>query len=179
MSSSINHDEPIAMVRERAQDPARRTDCHSQRHQELHPAATSEAIAAAESGMGFALHPLHRRLLQDVADGGFGPGDGIVGVGPWGADARGRTLVELRAALWLDESTPLPSAHGLMLVVFQLVSGEVAMDMILGDTTNRWRIAGISTAPADSWRAGRRGVSLQPLGDGAAPRVGSQLHEVE
>jgi hypothetical protein len=71
------------------------------------------------------------------------------------------------------------NTHRLMLAVFQLLSGEIAMGMILGDTTNRWRIAGISTVPAGSWRAGRRGVSLQPLGDGVAPRVGSQLHEVE
>ncbi|WP_416486331.1 hypothetical protein [Streptomyces sp. CL12] len=31
-------------------------------------------IAQAEARLGFALHPLLRRLYREVADGGFGPG---------------------------------------------------------------------------------------------------------
>ena len=36
------------------------------------------AIAAAEDQLGFALPPLLRRLYAEVADGGFGPGGGIL-----------------------------------------------------------------------------------------------------
>ena len=49
--------------------------------------ATPSEVAATEEGLGFKLHPLHRRLLVEVADGGFGPGPhGIYGVGDEGLD---------------------------------------------------------------------------------------------
>lgn len=49
--------------------------------------ATASEVAATEEGLGFKLHPLHRRLLLEVADGGFGPGPlGIYGVGQAGRD---------------------------------------------------------------------------------------------
>ncbi|MBR7839775.1 SMI1/KNR4 family protein [Actinospica durhamensis] len=35
--------------------------------------ATAEQIAAAESILGYALHPLLKRLFQEVANGGYGP----------------------------------------------------------------------------------------------------------
>jgi hypothetical protein len=110
MSSRTVEDQLIAEVRNRAQDPTTRTDYHSQRHRELPPPATREAIGTAEARIGFALHPLHRRLLEEVGDGSFGPGDGIIGLGDGGVDAHGRSLVELRDVLWLDEDTPLPAA---------------------------------------------------------------------
>jgi hypothetical protein len=110
MSSRIEEDQLIARVRDRALDPATRTDYLSERHREMPAPATPDAIHEAEARLGFALHPLHRRLLEEVADGGFGPGDGIVGLDAGGADAHGRSLVELRDVLWLDENTPLPAA---------------------------------------------------------------------
>ena len=109
MSSSADDDQLIAMVRARAQNPATRTDYRSVRHDTLPAPVTPEMILEAEERMGCALHPLHRRLLQEVGNGGFGPGDGLVGLGPGGLDAHGRSLVELRDILWLDAETPLPS----------------------------------------------------------------------
>ena len=51
--------------------------------------ASEEQLAAAERRLGFALPPLLRRLYAEVANGGFGPGSGILGVaGGWATDRR-------------------------------------------------------------------------------------------
>ena len=53
------------------------------------PPATPEALDAAEARMGAALPPLLRRLYGEVANGGFGPGSGIIGIeGGWTDDKR-------------------------------------------------------------------------------------------
>ena len=57
--------------------------------------ATDVELAAAERRLGFALPPLLRRLYAEVANGGFGPGDGIAGVaGGWTASHR-RSMEDL------------------------------------------------------------------------------------
>lgn len=108
MNSRIDNDQLLMTVRERALNPATRTDHPSERHHEMPAPATSDEIRTAEAQLGFLLHPFHRRLFEEVADGGFGPGDGLVGV-EGGRDAHGRSLIELRDMLWLDERTPLPA----------------------------------------------------------------------
>ncbi len=45
---------------------------------ELPPPASPEALDAAERRLGFALPPPLRRVWAEVADGGFGPGGGLV-----------------------------------------------------------------------------------------------------
>ena len=42
--------------------------------------ATSDDVAAAERALGMPLPPLLRRLYTEVADGGFGPGTGLLSV---------------------------------------------------------------------------------------------------
>jgi hypothetical protein len=42
--------------------------------------ATPEAVTEAEKLIGFPLPPLLRRLYLEVANGGFGPAEGILGV---------------------------------------------------------------------------------------------------
>ncbi|MDQ0945709.1 SMI1/KNR4 family protein [Streptomyces sp. V1I1] len=42
--------------------------------------ATPEAVTEAEKVIGFPLPPLLRRLYLEVANGGFGPAEGILGV---------------------------------------------------------------------------------------------------
>lgn len=106
MSSRQEEDQLVYEVRARAHDPAMRTDLSSVRRRDLPAPATAAQLDAAEAMMGFPMHPLHRRLLQEIADGGFGPGDGLVGVVN-GKDAHDRALVELRDALWIDSETPL------------------------------------------------------------------------
>jgi hypothetical protein len=69
--------------------------------------------------------------------------------------------------------------RGLILAVLQLLSGDVAIGMILSDSANRWRVTGISTAPVSAWHAGRRGINLQSLDGRTAPAVGVKLAEVQ
>ena len=52
--------------------------------------ASLDSVLEAESALGGPLPPLLRRLLLEVANGGFGPDDGIIGV-------RGPNLVHTEA----------------------------------------------------------------------------------
>ena len=47
---------------------------------DLMPPATTEAVRAAEALVGFRFPPLLIRLWTEVANGGFGPGYGLLGV---------------------------------------------------------------------------------------------------
>lgn len=79
---------------------SRRSDSHASWWDGgLPPHATKGQVDAEERLLRHPLHPLHRRVLQEVANGGFGPGYGLVGVGPGMVDAHGRTLAGLRASL--------------------------------------------------------------------------------
>ena len=48
------------------------------------PTATSEEIEAAEAQIGSPLPPVLVIVLRQVGNGGFGPGDGLLGVGMGG-----------------------------------------------------------------------------------------------
>src|SRR5262249_18916016 len=78
------------------------------RPRDIGPPATFAIIDEAERALGFALYPFHRRLLDEVGNGGFGPGDGLIGLPGGSLDVDGRSLVTLRQLLWLDAETPLP-----------------------------------------------------------------------
>lgn len=71
--------------------------------------ATPEAVAAAESRLGFLLPPFLRRVYLEVADGGFGPGGGLLGLsGAIAAFERMRTGDELpRGRSWPDALLPV------------------------------------------------------------------------
>jgi len=45
-----------------------------------YPPATDDQIALTEQELGFALPPLLRALYQQLGNGGFGPGNGVIGV---------------------------------------------------------------------------------------------------
>jgi hypothetical protein len=85
----------------------------------LPPPATRDQLDAAERRIGFVLPPLLRRLYAEVANGGFGPGPGILGVqGGWKND-HGKTIEDLHAEmleavqenrLWLWPAGLLPIA---------------------------------------------------------------------
>lgn len=79
----------------------------------------------------------------------------------------------------LTRSTVLHATEtqGLVLVVLQLVAGEIVLGMVLGDDRHRWRVTGISTVPAEEWFSGRRGVALQALDSQRVPRTGAELRE--
>jgi hypothetical protein len=61
----------------------------------LPPPATPEAVAAAEESIGFPLPPLLRRLYVEVANGGFGPNEGILGVSGGAAQGNFADIAEL------------------------------------------------------------------------------------
>ncbi|MGW7607158.1 SMI1/KNR4 family protein [Streptomyces sp. NPDC054766] len=61
----------------------------------LPPPATPEAVAEAEQIIGFPLPPLLRRLYLEVANGGFGPREGILGVRGGPVQANFRDIAEL------------------------------------------------------------------------------------
>ncbi|MFJ3642733.1 SMI1/KNR4 family protein [Streptomyces sp. NPDC090108] len=69
------------------------------------PPATPEAVAAAEKTIGFPVPPLLRRLYLEVANGGFGPAEGILGVRGGAAQGNFRDIAELY------EDGPDPSGH--------------------------------------------------------------------
>jgi hypothetical protein len=71
------------------------------------PSPTAAEIAAAEEALGGSLHPLYARLLREVGNGGFGPGQGVLGVGGGHGDRDGRNALELRELLWPPAARPV------------------------------------------------------------------------
>ena len=72
-----------------------RTAMNRRAERPLPPPATPQALDATEARMSIAFPPLLRRLYVEVANGGFGPGSGIIGIeGGW-ADDNGRTIEDL------------------------------------------------------------------------------------
>ncbi|MDQ1009948.1 hypothetical protein QFZ82_004433 [Streptomyces sp. V4I23] len=61
----------------------------------LPPPAPPEAVAEAEEAIGFPLPPLLRRLYLEVANGGFGPDEGILGVSGGRAQGNFGEIAEL------------------------------------------------------------------------------------
>lgn len=104
----MDKDQLISAVRKRSEDRSKRTDYADRGCPELGPPASPEVVLEAQRAMGCILHPLHRQLFEEIANGGFGPGDGLIGLPGGTLDAHGRSLVELREILWLDSDTPLP-----------------------------------------------------------------------
>ena len=104
----MDNDQLVAAIRKRAVDTSARTDCVDIKCPELGALASPEVVLEAQRAMGCILHPLHRRLFEEVANGGFGPGYGLIGLPGGTLDSEGRSLVELREILWIDSETPMP-----------------------------------------------------------------------
>jgi hypothetical protein len=104
----MNEGHLVRAILDRVSNSAMRTDYSDRSHHDIGPPATSAVIEAGERAIGCALHPLHRRLLQEVGNGGFGPGNGLIGLPGGSLDAHGKSIVELRDILWVDAKTPLP-----------------------------------------------------------------------
>jgi hypothetical protein len=61
--------------------------------------ASEEQLVAAERRVDFALPPLLRRLYAEVANGGFGPGLGLLGVRGGQTNDHGKTVEDLYAEM--------------------------------------------------------------------------------
>ncbi|WP_437322050.1 SMI1/KNR4 family protein [Sorangium sp. So ce385] len=81
-----------------------RTDSPDRGVSELAPPATPQQVDQAERTLKCKLHPLHRRLLQEIGNGGFGPADGLIGLPGGKVDDDGRSVVELREQLFADHA---------------------------------------------------------------------------
>ena len=96
----MNEEQLISAIAKPAAHADTRTDFANIRSRQIGPRATPEMIRVTEQRLGFSLQPLHRRLLETVENGGFGPGDGLIGTTGGSLDVDGRSLDELHALLW-------------------------------------------------------------------------------
>ncbi|WP_342722981.1 hypothetical protein AAFG07_27705 [Bradyrhizobium sp. B097] len=103
----MTEEQLISDVCRRASNPATQTDYSKIRVREVGPPATSQSIEATERRLGFSLYRLHCRLLKTVGNGGFGPGDGLIGTADGSLDVDGRSLCELKEAFWPDTEVAL------------------------------------------------------------------------
>jgi hypothetical protein len=72
-----------------------RTSMETPAERPLPAPATADQLAAAERHFGVALPPLLRRLYLEVANGGFGPGPGLLGVSGGWRSVKGRSMEQL------------------------------------------------------------------------------------
>lgn len=103
-------DELIAHLKARALDPARRRDMKVESFAPLDSVATAEMIAAAEAEIGFALPPFLVRIYTQVANGGFGPGHGLMALsrpGEAAPESVAAVYRDLRASGWPEKLLPL------------------------------------------------------------------------
>jgi hypothetical protein len=98
----MTDEELLVAIGKRAAIAETRTDYAKTRPRKVAPPATQELIGNTERELGFPLYPFHRRLFEAVGNGGFGPGDGLIGTAGGALDVEGRSLSELRRALWPD-----------------------------------------------------------------------------
>jgi hypothetical protein len=113
MATTMEESELIDAIRQRSENPETRADFATRSPSPIPPRVSQAAIEEAERRLGVALHPLHRRLFEEIGNGGFGPGNGIIGLPGGHGDRDGRSIVELREYLWEDTEHPgLP--HGVV-----------------------------------------------------------------
>jgi hypothetical protein len=98
----MNDEQLLTAIKLRAANLATRTDYAERHPREIGSPASLKAINDAEEQMGCTLHPFHRRLLQEVGNGGFGPGDGLIGIPGGSLDLDGRSVVDLQKTLFPD-----------------------------------------------------------------------------
>jgi hypothetical protein len=102
----------IARIRARATDPATRADTRRRSSTSLPPPATLELVEATEAALGFPLPAFLRRLYLEIANGGFGPGYGMLalavpGPDPQGEDSLPATYQAFHFDAWPERLLPL------------------------------------------------------------------------
>ena len=99
-------DDLVAKLRERVRSGERAID-YGFGNARPFPPATPQEIDESERRLGFALSPLLRRVYFEVANGGFGPAYGLIGVVGGAADGRRKNAVDLYAEYRMpDPSDP-------------------------------------------------------------------------
>jgi hypothetical protein len=87
--------DPLCHIRTRAEDPRTRTDRADLAPPRLVPPASPEQIEATEASLDFPLPEFLRRVYTEIANGGFGPGLGLIGVPGGATDEHGNSIVDL------------------------------------------------------------------------------------
>jgi hypothetical protein len=87
-------DSLIKLIRDRARNPATRTDQAHVSPTEVAGCVTNEDVASAERQLGFALPRLLQRIYVEVGNGGFGPGYGLMGLPGGFTDDLGNSVVD-------------------------------------------------------------------------------------
>jgi hypothetical protein len=99
----------LSALRVRATNPETRVDALDKLSAPaLYGPAMPEVITATEADLGVSLHPLLRRLYGEVANGGFGPGYGLLSLGsPDGLHGDRSLSSEVRDGGWPAGLLPL------------------------------------------------------------------------
>lgn len=103
----MNEHTLIRAIIDRVANPATRTDYVNRGGVEIGAVVTPANIEAGQRALKCSLHPLHRRLFEEVGNGGFGPGDGLVGLPGGRLDINGYSIIDLKRVLGLDQDTSL------------------------------------------------------------------------
>ncbi|NUP51817.1 MAG: SMI1/KNR4 family protein [Catenulispora sp.] len=150
------------------------------KHGELPEPATAEQVAAAEARLGFAVHPLLKRLYLEVADGGYGP-DTFTLV-PAAQLRRGwpwLTVTVMDAGCAMECNVDCSDATGRVLLMDPNAAGPDEESLFLeAPTLAQWLESWID---GTSWYCDQDGVDFEDipwpvLWDGAAARLAEGPH---
>lgn len=83
------------LIRERAEDPRTRVDRATTIEEGWFPPATRAQIETVEVSLDFSLPEFLCRVYTTIANGGFGPGRGLIGVPGGATDEHGNSIVDL------------------------------------------------------------------------------------
>src|SRR5262245_60588102 len=78
MSNASTDEELLAALRARVTDASNRVDTQVVPIMPRCPPASPEIVTSTERDLGFSLNPFLKRIYLEVANGGFGPGYGLV-----------------------------------------------------------------------------------------------------
>ena len=84
----------LSLIQRRAKDPASRTDQANAATTTMYVPAGHDQIAAAKERIGFDLPNFLTEIYQQVGNGGFGPGYGLIGL-PGGYTDDGNSIIDL------------------------------------------------------------------------------------
>ncbi len=98
----MNHDTLIDRIRQQVSIDKNSLDLLPYQQKPLPAVASEAALLATEHSIEFALPPLLRRMYKEIANGGFGPGYGLIGVAGGFTDDLGRSITNI----FTDKNSP-------------------------------------------------------------------------
>lgn len=122
----------------------------------LWPVATSAHVERAELRLGFALPTFYRRMVTEVANGGFGLWGGLIGIPPDGYVDRdlGESNVDLQSRAAEDEFDRLP--YGLLFLCNWWCAKYSFLDPRCSSSTRRSRCEAVVASSRRARSTSRR-----------------------